>query len=879
MSVSSIIDKTTGKIYDNLIPQGGGINLQKGQIITATNTQEVAFPDLPPADGTILSYDSNEPTGLKYIAVPGAVPIDYQELISANPANQPTIVPAPAQNNFVLTSDNTLGPASAGMAWKPPTGAGGLLSANLPLFDDATTTPNTIGIDFTAVKGEIPAGTGGARVGALIPPPAHDGYVLRGDAGEATGLAWTAVTETFTAQTPLLVDEPTPGDPTISIAFTAVKGEIPAGTGASSIGSLVPAPTVDNYVLTSASAELTGLKWLPLAGPSGSITTIAPLQDLENPPNSGVNELSIAYTAKGDLPVGVSAKTGEILPIGTIDGQVLEVFANAPTGMRWATPPAPSGGPTINRTNSATQAVLPPQSLNETMILVAETPLASWSAIASQGGDPAGSYQIEFTTPFYNNFLNPGAQLSGLQGIVEIVNGQRCINLFLTNQGGGGGGLNLGLLVFEDYNAPARVLGFCGPTGAGTNLDNSITIVGAFTKLISKNGPELFCSNILTVNLTNQLAIVAENLPSPAFGTALGLSGLGASGYCSKVFQPAGIPNELWIFGAFSLILTQGASPIPSGGFFSMIVYDLAGGNYQNATFCLTAQFGAKLSGGPALINDAFYDGAGKLAIVGEFDQLCLDAGGTTFPVPVNSTGVAVWELSLTPGANLWVNTPTGTPNAFTNGICCRSIVSQGANGVMLCGNSGIPVFLNMSSRTTTNATGTYPSPVIPFGFNCIVSGTTDIGAGQLPYDFILYQDDTNLECFCYYFSTANGTLGTILPPTPTGFIPDTTGGEIANCGIYLFFDTDPLVPVNQLQVGAKDSIYRYSSNTQVSMSFTLGTPASPLPPGFYFDGVLYHTATFTATNGGHESQSYIANQGKNAWVQIGGKTNGLTYT
>jgi len=879
MSVSSIIDKTTGKIYDNLIPQGGGIPLTKGQLISADGLgNEVAVP--VGANGTILSADSNAVDGLSWIVVPGAVALAQGELISANLAGDATIVTAPnlpVQAGWVLSADGTAGAGGTNMAWKPPTGGGGLLTANLPLFDDATTTPNKIGINFTASVGEIPYGNGTAKVGALTVAPniASSNQFLGTVLGVPT---WKNLGGQTTALLPLVEIVGAGDESEIAIGFTAVKGEIPAGTGASSIGSLVPAPTVNNYVLTSASAEATGLKWLPLAGPSGSITTIAPLQDLENPPNSGVNELSIAYTAKGDLPVGISAKTGEILPIGATDGQVLEVFANAPTGMRWATPPAPSGGPTINRTNSATQAILPPQSLNETMILVAETPLASWSAIDSQAGDPAGSYQLEFTTPFYNNFLNPGAQLSGLQGIVEIVNGQRCINLFITNQGGGGGGLNVGLLVFEDYNAPARVLGFCGPTGAGTNLDNSITIVGAFTQLIQKNAPSIFCSNVLTVNFTNQLNIVAENLPSPAYGTALGLSGLGASGFCSKVFQPTAIPNELWIFGAFSLIITQGSPPIPAGGFFSMIIYDLAGGDYKPASFVLSVAFGAKLSGGPAPINDAYYDGLGKMVIVGEFDELCVDNAGTTFPVPANSTGVALWEISLTPGANFWINTPTGTPNVFTNGICCRSVVSQGANVVMVCGNSGIPVFLDMPTRTTTDATGTYPSPVIPFGFNCIVSGTTDIGAGQLPYDFILYQDDTNLECFCYYFETANATLGTILPPTPTGFIPDTTGGEIANCGIYLFYDTDPLVPVYVLQVGAKDSIYRYSSNTQVSMAFTLGTTSGP-PPGFYFDGVLYHTATFTATNGGHESQSYIANQGKNAWVQIGGKTNGLTYT
>jgi hypothetical protein len=44
MSVNSIIDPATGKIYDDLIGEGGGINLNKGQIITATALQEVAFP-------------------------------------------------------------------------------------------------------------------------------------------------------------------------------------------------------------------------------------------------------------------------------------------------------------------------------------------------------------------------------------------------------------------------------------------------------------------------------------------------------------------------------------------------------------------------------------------------------------------------------------------------------------------------------------------------------------------------------------------------------------------------------------------------------------------------------------------------------------------
>ena len=271
MSVSSIIDQTTGKIYDDLIPQGGGINLAKGQIITATATQEVAFPVAPPADGSVLSYDSGELTGLRYIPVPGAIPIDYQELISANQANAPTIVPAPTSNNYVLTSDNTLGAGSAGLAWKA-IGGSGIIQTNAPLDDsEPVAGTNLLAINFTAVKGELPAGNGTAKTGALVPAPTVDNYVLTSASAEATGLKWLPLagpSGTITAVAPLQDLEPVAGTNELSIAFTAVKGEIPAGNGTAKTGALVPAPPTNGYVLTADSSTATGLKWLPGGAPS-----------------------------------------------------------------------------------------------------------------------------------------------------------------------------------------------------------------------------------------------------------------------------------------------------------------------------------------------------------------------------------------------------------------------------------------------------------------------------------------------------------------------------------------------------------------------------------------------------------------------------------
>ena len=875
MSISSLIDTATGQIYDNLIPQGGGIPLAKGQLISADALgKEVAVPT--GANGTILSADPAQDDGLRWIAVPGATPLAQGQLLSADLAGDATVVVAPnlpAQANWVLTADGTAGAAGTNMLWKPATGAGGIIDAAAPLVDDAGVGTNTISINFSAVKAEIPAGTGVAKVGALIPPPAHDGYVLKADAGEATGLIWAAVSETIQAQFPLLVEEPIPGDPSISIAFTAVKGEIPAGSGAASIGALVPAPTVNNYVLTSASAEETGLKWAPLAGPSGTITTIAPLQDLE--PVAGTNEISIAYTAKGDLPVGTAAKTGVILPIGATDGQVLEVYAGAPSGMRWATPAPPSGGPTINRSNAATVEVAQPQSLNETMILVAEEPGAAWDAVESQGGDTA-PYELEFTTPWFKNFQNPAANDSGLQGVVEIINGARTIRLDIINQGSGSV-LTLGHLVFENYDAPARVYGYIGPEGASSLMGNSIIIVGAFTQLVFTGpnpAPPLLCSQILGVDFQNTMNINAFNLPSANVGTALGLSGFGPQGYCSSIqFLPG--TNEYVIGGKFNNILCSPAVP-GSGGFMSLITYNTSTNAYDLSPNVLNGGLGVRLSGGAGTVNDLYWNTATtSLLVVGEFDELVVDAN-TNLPAPANSHGLAKWTLPIIPGT-AWLSTPTGAPTPVPDGICCRPMVSQGAGIFVVCGSSGIPVAYNIATNATNALTGTYPSPAIPFSFNCAVGGTTDIGAGQVAYDFILYNDTTNLVCYVYWYSAANGTLATALTPAPTGFIPDTTGGVILNGGIYLFIDYDPIVPVNVLQVAAKGSIYRYAADTHATINFTLGTMATPFI-GFIENGALYHTVSFNGPTC-PQSQSYISNSGKTAWIQIGAKTAGITYS
>jgi hypothetical protein len=277
MSVSSIIDQATGKIFDDLIPQGGGIPLTKGQLISADGAgQEVAVP--VGADGTILQADSTQADGLRWAVVPGAVALAQGQLLSANAGGAGTIVPAPnlpAQANYVLSADAT---APTNLLWKPPTGAGGLIDATAPLVDDAGVGTNTISIDFTAVKGEIPAGNGTLKTGALVPAPTVDNYVLTSDASTATGLSWKALAGSgvITAVAPLQDLEPVAGTNELSIAFTAVKGEIPAGNGTAKTGALVPAPATNGYVLTADSSTATGLAWKQGGAPSAQ-TNFFPL--------------------------------------------------------------------------------------------------------------------------------------------------------------------------------------------------------------------------------------------------------------------------------------------------------------------------------------------------------------------------------------------------------------------------------------------------------------------------------------------------------------------------------------------------------------------------------------------------------------------------
>lgn len=254
MSISNIIDPLTRKIYDALIPQGGGVSLTKGQLITAdANNVEIALP--VGADGTVLSCDSTQPDGLRYIAIPASVVLSKAELISANAVGNTTVVPPPAVDNYALVSDAT---TTTGMVWKA-LGGSGVITAIAPLQDlEPVAGTNEISINFGAVVGQIPYGTGVAKTGALTNNPVA-GQIL----GVAGGVpAWINAGGSGTITTSLpLVESNVGGASNIAINFTAVKGEMVAGGGVVGVGVVVPAPPANDYVLTSDNTTPSGLEW------------------------------------------------------------------------------------------------------------------------------------------------------------------------------------------------------------------------------------------------------------------------------------------------------------------------------------------------------------------------------------------------------------------------------------------------------------------------------------------------------------------------------------------------------------------------------------------------------------------------------------------
>jgi hypothetical protein len=158
----------------------------------------------------------------------------------------------------------------------------------------------------TMANNEI--GVGGINLATASPPSAIAGYlpVRMNNSTISNKLYYvpmcddTSIGGVITAVPPLQDLNPVAGTNEISIAFTAVKGEIPAGTGNAKTGALVAAPTTNGYVLTADNTTVTGLSWKHVNSGGGTTINRNILPDYPNiiPPPVTANDTMICVSDK-----------------------------------------------------------------------------------------------------------------------------------------------------------------------------------------------------------------------------------------------------------------------------------------------------------------------------------------------------------------------------------------------------------------------------------------------------------------------------------------------------------------------------------------------------------------------------------------------------
>ena len=877
MSVNSIIDPATNKIYDDLIGQGGGVALQQGQIITAeAGGTEVAFPTVPPANGAVLSYDSTTVTGLRYIANnPTAIALNYQELFSATVGNNITPVPASLHNNYVLTSDTN--PANpTGLTWKA-VGGSGVIQTNAPLDDAEVGNVSTLSINFSAVAGEIPYGTGVLKTGALTNTPASATQFLGVSAGVP---AWKdlGASGTITATAPIFEEAGVGNASNLYINFSAVAGEIPYGTGVLKTGALTNTPTSNTQFL-GVNAGVPAWKDL---GASGIVTATFPITESAGAGNA--SNLQIAYTATtGEIPIGNgTANTGVLLPKGD-EGQILSVASTGIGGLKWIDNTQHTGQEVIVRSNALTVAIDPPTDPKDTLVLVAEETSSAWDAIPLDITF-TGDYNCEFAT----GSVGPPGQEANFVGLVNKINGFRVVELW-RQIGGSPSSYKVGYFAYYAYQYnilqpadDAFIRVDEGFDGTGSNLDGNVLLGGYFNTFVyttpAPTPANVICYNICKVGTVSG---TVENLDTVSNATGLAWDWAqrddgGGWGVWSINYIPAGVwatPRPtVWIMGHFTSILYESTST-SIDGYCSMVRYfPEANGTaeYQSVANTAGLGYGVGYTGNPGFVYDAYFYG-NNCAIAGVNSDLKTD-GLNFIPVPVGMEGFSIMDATAT-AVNRWGTTPTG-PALIANGQVVRLSLTQATSLIVGGEVSATPAYLystatNQTSLITPSSPATFPALMLT---NSITSGTIVVVGGNpaIAIDALYFTGPNSTVSYVYYLTTATGAVAQLLTPTPTGVVGGDENGVQTAWGIKINPTQD--FPQNVMIIGGATSLYQYEPAVpHPNIDFTLA-----LPNGFRQGNTITNTARFAAP--AFQSQSYISSADKTYWIQTGGTTTGLTY-
>jgi len=925
MSASNLVDPLTNKIYDQYIPQGGGISLTKGQLITADGAgTEVAFPAPAsvPANGSILSYDSAELFGLKYIAVPGATPLDYQELLSANQANQSTIVPPPAQNLYVLTSDNTLGAGSAGMEWKPATGGGGILQTKVPLFEDNTTSPHTIGLTFSASVGEIPYGNGTAQEGALTVAPniASSNQFLGTVLGVPT---WKNLGGQTTAILPLVEIVGASDESQIAIGFgTGQVGQIPYGNGTINEGTLTNTPAAGQILGINAGVPA----WIN-AGGSATVTANLPLIEGVGSGNSSLVSINFAVNNYGEIPYGTGAASiGALLapptdPVAV--GKVL-TYAGTPSILEWRTPATPVGGDIITLHSSTASASVPkPTDKDEQLILVAEQIGPAWDLQTSNLPPPFDkAYQPELRFK-----SSAGQQFVAIEQLGGGTPPRREIVIYTE-------GLTPNYIVTTlkweyDLNpniAHAYVTCSCNGVDqygvdhwAGTNYQNVVLVGGRFNSSTDPMFPTL---PLPMYNIMSMSPNTGTGIWEPYYigGTDL------ANDYWEGIVNDGDPQNQYGVVncitpfpaGALSGLIAAGGGatglPLPGfmvGGTFTTIVgfsalpgnpaYATQNGYFNLAPFLISSppELGGMPQGTTNTILNGFAIGAGTIqpsadgSVTGvlfapDYTYMWLIGNGfedakdnttslyTTVPSTLQGF-VLFYPVGLTPGDSAWgqlgaISAPF--PTTFCWDIRPSTTL---ADHILVTGDQLF--FKDVTVPTAGAASYTaVGSPSIPVAvgfpltagyFNSIAPNvTTTTPSGPVTGDFLVFNAQTfDGKQYVGYFTTATGTVLQPLAPIPCG------PNSVALGFIQPSYGINNFILGSTLTIGGDVGEYNYDPDLHANITFTCVAGTTFKVPA----GTASIVNAIFATP--YNSQSYIASSDLASWVQVGGSNINLTYS
>jgi hypothetical protein len=908
MSVSNILIRTgvnAGKINPALIVGGGAgvvdsvvgsssINVNNADPVNpVVNIAFTASQDLMVGTGAnagaVLGVGANG----TYLGVNNAGVLAYsnppQQGVPFNAEGQMLYAGvAPGFADTLLNVGNAgqvLGVANGVPAWTD-TGGSGLITANLPLIEEADPAPNSkISINFTATVGEIPYGTGVAKVGALTvaPNPASSNQFLGTVAGVPT---WKNMGGSSITAIPPLVELVGVGDESqIGIGFSnAVVGQIPYGDGTLNTGALTNAPTAGQILGVNAGVPA----WIN-AGGSGTITGTFPI--VESAGGTNESNIALGFANKGELVCGAGGATagaGVILPPATADGYVLESFASAPAGMRWVANTPAGNTQSIIRSKTDTTAVPDPQTIQDTLILVAENPANSWDLQQDpvSPGTPITPYAIEAESA---GIVNIDTVACSCVCVPQIINNQRAVQLYiLTNTEQ----ISVGTFYQGTYITPSLVSGILNPLSApaSTLLQNSFIVYGSFQGFhYTAEAPDVVCNGIAVIDCSQLSAdvIVVRPLAGGMIGippgtTLIGVSntgqGVNTNPVVWKMLQSA---EKLYHFGFFDSYDAGGDGSNNPDEFNSIGIFDLNANNYYDTIQLRALGLGVGLNaltpGGipiPGEVYDA-YGGFGGVSVVGYWEQV-LQTNGLFTAVSAGMTGFG--NCVFGSGVNTWSSTPT-IAGGFQYGYCLRqsfSSLNPADNLIMVGVAPNTPIFYNITANTLTATTGAIPAFPQQGWINSITgSASIDIGFGVNAYDLVMYQDKTSGDLFVVYFANATGLVAQPLTPTPTGLkplfiqapFPPTYVGPYTgfpNYGINIITTPSPAV-----YVVATGGLYKYDPASHSNLDFT---------GNFYYNGALKNTARFSTANLGNESQAFVASTSLKAWIQTGAKTDGLTY-